>query len=81
MFHVLGSLLFFNLLGAFLAWLSRRWFEQADANTAWCTSGKISIAMKDNTAFDRTDLRFLYYTENSHEFLHWYKSSILVNIA
>ncbi len=46
---------------------------QADANTAWCTSVKILIAIKDNMAFDRTDLCFLYYTEHSHE----YMSSIL----
>jgi hypothetical protein len=37
--------------------------------------------VKENTAFDRTDLRFLYCTENSHEYFHQFKSSILVNIA
>jgi hypothetical protein len=25
--------------------------------------------VKENTAFDRTDLRFLYYTEISHEYI------------
>jgi hypothetical protein len=30
---------------------------------------RILIAIKDNMAFDRTDLRFLYYTENSHEYM------------
>jgi hypothetical protein len=28
------------------------------------------LQVKENTAFDRTNLRFLYYTENSHEFFH-----------
>ncbi len=43
-FRVLGSLLFLILLGAFLILtLYRRWFEQADANTAWCTSVRILI--------------------------------------
>jgi hypothetical protein len=37
------------------------------------------FAIKDNTAFDRTDLRFPYYTENSHEHIV-IKSIILINI-
>jgi hypothetical protein len=81
-FRVLVVSLLLILLGAFLVFSSLGAGSDERTQTPLGAHQSVWLSqVKENTAFDRTNLRFLYCIENSHEYFHRFNSSILVNIA
>ncbi len=72
------SLLLLILLGAFLAFSSLgAGSDERTRTPLGAHQQRILIAIKDNTAFDRTDLCFLYYTEILMSTYHQFFQSFL----